>query len=185
MTNELSRRQETLLAANLTWLQQAVDVLHSIPDDATYARPPRGLEPHRAGGHLRHILEFYECFLNGVESGHIDYDARARDETVERSRAAAAAHAQSIMWRLRTVPALRGDAVIWVRMEDSATSGLQDPFLTSSIGRELQALSSHTIHHFALLAMTLRAAGIAVDADFGMAPSTLRRRATHRAAEAA
>jgi hypothetical protein len=32
----------------------------------------------------------------------------------------------------------------------------QDPFLLSSVARELQALSSHTIHHFAVMAMTLR-----------------------------
>jgi hypothetical protein len=46
--------------------------------------------------------------------------------------------------------------------------------MISSTGRELQTLSSHTIHHFALIAMTLRVLGHKVDRDFGMAPSTLR-----------
>jgi len=40
----------------------------------------------------------------------------------------------------------------------------------------LQALSSHTIHHFALIAVTLRLHGIQVDPNFGMSPSTLRYR---------
>ena len=53
-----------------------------------------------------------------------------------------------------------------------------------SVSRELQVLSSHTIHHFALIAMTLRLHGIEMDPDFGMAPSTLRYLAS-RAAEAA
>jgi hypothetical protein len=46
--------------------------------------------------------------------------------------------------------------------------------MPSSISRELQVLSSHTIHHFALIAMTLRMHGVELDAEFGMAPSTLR-----------
>ena len=54
--------------------------------------------------------------------------------------------------------------------------------MTSSIGRELQALSSHTIHHFALMAMTLQALGFQLDRDFGMAPSTLRYQAAKREA---
>ena len=46
--------------------------------------------------------------------------------------------------------------------------------MESSISRELQVLSSHTVHHFALIAMTLRMHGVEIDSDFGMAPSTLR-----------
>jgi hypothetical protein len=38
----------------------------------------------------------------------------------------------------------------------------------------LQVLSSHTIHHFALMAVTLRLHGVQIDPKFGMAPSTLR-----------
>ena len=60
-----------------------------------------------------------------------------------------------------------------------------EPFLISSVGRELQVLSSHTIHHFALMAMTLRVLGVPVDPDFGMAPSTLRYLDTQAGAEAA
>jgi hypothetical protein len=54
----------------------------------------------------------------------------------------------------------------------------EDVYLISSIGRELQALSSHTIHHFALIAITLRLHGFDVDQDFGMSPSTLRYQAS-------
>jgi len=41
------------------------------------------------------------------------------------------------------------------------------------VARELMTLSSHTIHHFALIATTLRGHGVQVDANFGVAPSTL------------
>jgi hypothetical protein len=52
--------------------------------------------------------------------------------------------------------------------------------MVSSVRRELQALSSHTIHHFALMAVTLRAHGLEVDPAFGMSPSTLRYQAGGR-----
>jgi hypothetical protein len=52
----------------------------------------------------------------------------------------------------------------------------------STACRELQALRSHTIHHFAVIAMALHAWGIAADPDFGVAPSTLAARATAKAA---
>jgi hypothetical protein len=184
--NGLETRQEALLAMSVGWLRQALAMLSEV-DDTVFSTCPRGLEPHRVGSHLRHVLEFYECFLSGLESGHIDYDARQRDEAVERNRAVAAARIRALIRRLETAPWLRGDSIVWVRIED-ASEALEDPFVTSSVGRELLVLSSHTIHHFALIAIALRAHGAAVDADFGMAPSTLRYQFTRRrtaAAEAA
>jgi len=65
---------------------------------------------------------------------------------------------------------LRGDSLLLVRMENAEV----DVHLRSSISRELQALSSHTIHHFALIAVTLRLHGFEVDPEFGMSPSTLQ-----------
>ena len=35
------------------------------------------------GPHLRHCLDHFICFLRGVESGDVDYDARDRDERHE------------------------------------------------------------------------------------------------------
>ena len=178
------QRQERLIAVNIAWLRQAEALLHRI-GDAVYTSSPRGLAPHKAGGHLRHVLEFYECFLAGLAGGRIDYDARKRDPSVETSRQTAQERIRLLIHRLETEPALRIDSVVWVRIEDSAGSRISEPFLASSVGRELQVLSSHTIHHFALMAMTLRALGVPIDSDFGMAPSTLRYLASQAPAEAA
>src|SRR6516165_7719008 len=82
------QRQEHLIAANIAWLCQAEALLDRI-GDAVYTSSPRGLAPHKAGGHLRHILEFYECFLAGVAGGRIDYDERKRNLSVETCREAA------------------------------------------------------------------------------------------------
>ena len=169
----LSRRRDLLVELNVHSLRQVLKMLEHM-EDAIYTQSPPGFAPHRVGGHLRHILEFYECFLDGIESRYIDYDARKRDESIEISRRAAMARIRAIIERLENTPAIGGDSVLWVRMEDSRDGFVGDPFLPSSPGRELQVLSSHTVHHFALIAMTLTAHGVSVDRDFGMAPSTLR-----------
>lgn len=171
----LSRRM-VLIQINIRWLRQALRLLE-IVDDTTYRAT-------RAGAHLRHVVEFYQSFLAGLEFSHIDYDARKRDQAIERSRDAAASAIRAIIHALETDPELAGERLVWVRMEDAEANGVRDGFMESSISRELQVLSSHTVHHFALIAMMLRAQGVQLDADFGVAPSTLRYRAV-KSAEAA
>ena len=158
-----------LLGANIGWLRQALSLLGQV-DEVTFSSSPGGLAPHRVGGHLRHVLEFYECFLQGLSSGRVDYDSRRRDETTESSRHSAAAKICMILRRLEGFSSLAEDRRLEVRMEGA------DVYLRSSVGRELQALSSHTIHHFALIAITLRLHGVQVDPDLGMSPSTLNYR---------
>jgi hypothetical protein len=178
----IMNRRNVLLETNVRWLRQALALLERI-DDTSYTTSPSGMEPHRAGSHLRHIVEFYQAFLEGIGSFHVDYDARRRDPQVERSREAASAAIRAIIRELSSSPLLRFDAIIWARMEDAPATVVAEPYMETSVDRELQVLSSHTIHHFALIAMTLRLQGVAMPPDFGMAPSTLRYQS--RAAEAA
>lgn len=178
-----SNKNTDLVATNIAWLQQALELIGRM-DEASFASAPKTLAGYRVGSHLRHILEFYECFLSGIEWLRIDYDARRRDETVENSRFAASERIRLLIRRLEHDPRLDEDTAVLVRIEDAAgRSG--DPWLMSSIGRELQALSSHTIHHFALIAVTLAAHGVAVDPDFGMSSSTIRFNTARAAAAAA
>jgi hypothetical protein len=44
----------------------------------------------------------------------------------------------------------------------------------SSVLRELEFLQSHAVHHYSLIAALLRLHGIEPDAEFGVAPSTLK-----------
>ena len=149
-----------LIDSNVTWLRQAYVLVNEL-DDTTFLTSPNGFVPHRVGSHLRHVLEFYECFLQGLESGRIDYDRRRRDVTVENSRRVAAARIGAIICALeRTV--LNPNCILAVRMENDEDG----VYLQSSIGRELQALSSHTIHHFALIGVTLRLHGFPIDPEF-------------------
>jgi uncharacterized damage-inducible protein DinB len=44
------------------------------------------------------------------------------------------------------------------------------------VGRELQFLASHTLHHYALIAALLRLQGVEPGEEFGVAPGTLEHR---------
>jgi|SRR5579871_628404 len=166
LTHAAPSRLVVLIQTNIRWLKQALQLVGRL-DAATYAES-------RAGAHLRHVLEFYECFLDGMDSSHIDYDARRRDETVESRPQAAEAKIRAIIRRLETDPLIRQERIVWVRMEDAETGGVRDVFMESSLSRELQMLGSHTVHHYALVAMVLRPYGVEMAPEFGMAPSTLR-----------
>lgn len=165
--------RHALLAVNLHWLDQAVQLVALLSDEH-YASSPAGLYPHRAGSHLRHVLDFYDSFLVGLASGCVDYDARRRDERTASERRFAIDRMRQIACRLKEAVEQTTREALLVSMED-ATEELPFPArMPSSVARELQSLSSHTIHHFALIAITLRAHGVALDASFGVAPSTLR-----------
>src|SRR5690242_9430679 len=111
-------RISVLIATNVRWLRQALRLMERL-DDTVYSAPAPGFAPHRAGAHLRHILEFYQCFLEGQDSSHIDYDSRRRDESIERSRHTAGLAIQSIIYALETVAEVRQERIVWVRIEDA------------------------------------------------------------------
>ena len=155
-------------------LRQAVTLLESLPD-GLYT----GTSPFTPGGtvgrHLRHCVDFFERFFDGVPAGRVDYSGRRRDPAVETSRAAALSRLAGLEARLAAAAGLDPGRSILVRPEDD-DSDPRDPeaWSRSSIGRELRFLASHTLHHFALIAVLLRALGQHIDPEFGVAPSTLR-----------
>jgi uncharacterized damage-inducible protein DinB len=173
MTKIPCERQAQLILTNVGWLKQAEALLCQLSDCDYAERQPRA-GGQSVGGHLRHILEFYECFLDGLSSARIDYDSRKRDLTFETSRLEALRRIGMLLSRLQNQSTVMGDSTIRVRMEDADEACTPEPFLMSSVARELQALSSHTVHHFALIAAVLRVQGVPVTAGFGVAPATLR-----------
>jgi hypothetical protein len=126
------------------------------------------------GQHLRHCVDHVESFLNGIESGRIDYDSRVRGVECETDPRAAASRIASAIQRLRALP-LNESAIVQVKL-DCGTAG--DPWRNSTAGRELQFLVSHLVHHFAIIAIMCRSQGIEPGLEFGIAPSTLCHRAS-------
>jgi len=125
-----------------------------------------------AGSHVRHCLDFYQSLLEGVWTGRVDYNRRGRDALVARDRACAAARIEIVIEELRALADLPGDTTLMVSPEDADPSD-GDAWCASTLARELQFLLSHTVHHYALVALVLRLQGFEPGEEFGVAPSTL------------
>jgi len=170
-TNSLASSQ--LIADNLAALQRAVDLLEQL-DDALFNRTNSALALSSVGTHLRHCLDFYQNFLAGLATGRINYDQRARDERVEKSRSFATAKIKALIEGLSQLSVAVERRDLEVLLESPAAQPEASAWSRSSVKRELQFLLSHTLHHYSLIAVTLRAQGFEPGAEFGVAPSTLQ-----------
>ena len=155
------------LLLNAALLRQGADIARRL-DAAGFAAPSPLSPGGSVGKHLRHVAEFYEAFLDGVAVGRVNYEGRRRDATFETSPAEAARQLEALARRLEAIEPEVGGRLLRVRGEGSATSE------HSTVGREIDVLVSHTIHHYALVAVFLRALGLEPPREFGVAPSTLR-----------
>jgi uncharacterized damage-inducible protein DinB len=130
------------------------------------------------GAHLRHVADYVQAFLRDLEAGTIDYDRRARDERAEREPARAAAELRRLCVELEGLARRDPRRELSVRAEACLVG---DEPQRSTLARELGVLLSHTVHHYALIAVLLRARGLEPPSDLGVAPSTLAHWARERA----
>lgn len=162
-----------LVADNILLLEACADVLAQVPPDL-YAAPDARCLGSCVGGHVRHCLEHYASFLDGLDAGLIDYERRARDRRLQSDRdAARQALRQTASVLARSLTCAQLGRAVRVVAEGDASDG---DVSASTIGRELGFLLSHTIHHCALIAVMLRLGGLDTPASFGLAPSTIRHR---------
>ncbi len=158
------------IAASLSILKQGEALLRRLHDDE-YARCLPSVFGSSIGAHIRHNLDHYACFLAGLPGGRIDYTARPRNTRIETKRTDALAEFARVARAFETLDMTGG--VLRVRSESNPDSAPT----SSSMARELEFLMSHTVHHYAIVAILCRLQGIAMDDGFGVAPSTLRHRA--------
>jgi hypothetical protein len=166
------RRTDTLVADNLSVLDQARDLVGRL--DARVYSAVEGMPiTSGAGAHLRHCLDFYDCLLEGLTSGRVDYNRRERDELTATDPERAVARIDATSLAIEGISHSGLFTHLLVRADGSGDQS--DPTLwgRSSVERELQFLLSHTIHHFALIALIVRLQGIEPGPEFGVAPSTL------------
>jgi len=157
----------TAVHANLHVIDQGIRLLEKLGAERYAARVAICYNAS-IGGHLRHIIEHYESFLSGYEQGEIDYEKRARDPLIEGNVSYAAATLENVAAGLRHLDLPSMPANSGYCAETVST------IARTSVLRELEFLLSHTIHHYALVAVMARLQGCEPEADFGVAPSTLK-----------
>lgn len=168
-----------LACSNALVLRQGIALISRL-EPQQFALPPQtsGL-PEAArdlfargavGAHFRHVLEHFESFLDALDSECINYDQRARDRRVETQRELACERMEACARALEGLGSRESDRSLGV-LVGAPGDGLRNG--RSSLARELQFLASHTVHHYALIAVLVRLWGVVPDDEFGVAPSTL------------
>ena len=161
-----------LIESNVLTLESAISVLRSLPEDK-YSHTEAPIFEASLGKHIRHVIDHYLSFERDIIKGSVDYDQRKRDTQLELDKEYAIKRIKDVQQWLH---ALRHEASSNQRLEVVICSNVNIPdgaVSGSSITRELQFLQSHSIHHFALIAIMLRFYGLVVPREFGIAPSTL------------
>ncbi|MGB4771638.1 MAG: DinB family protein [Chitinophagaceae bacterium] len=155
-------------------LQQLCTALYQISDD-DYRYPAIQLEGNSIGAHTRHIIELYQELLRGYENGVVDYDQRKRDQQIQTERNAAI----NRLIQLIQAPTLENKPI--VVLAPSMQAGEHAQPIGSTYDRELMYHIEHAIHHLALIRVAFQELAIGpLPENFGVAPSTMAHRMTHR-----
>jgi len=165
-------RPGSLIEDNVVVLRQGVETIERM-GNCLYSNPRPPFMKNGVGSHFRHIIDFYNCFLSSVATGSVNYALRERNHIVEVNGPLAAVEIETIIRALERLSPADCQKQLRVMAEDSSASIGSARWGRSSVTRELQHLLSHTVHHYALIALALRLQGFAPPEEFGVAPSTL------------
>ena len=154
---------------NIALLNETIELINTLSKDS-YTQKLLLIQADTPGAHVRHIIEHYELFLEGLLSGEINYDARKRNLLLSSEPQEAIAKIMQIVSQLNGITRDDLGRLINVKMD---TGKVCDQARTS-VARELQFLWSHHVHHNAIIRMILESSGLSCHKDFGVAASTAK-----------
>lgn len=155
-------------------LEQLKTVLLQL-DDASYANPLPVLNQSTIGKHVRHILEFYQCLLLSLKTGHLNYDQRQRDLEMETQLTKGTSTIDAILQAL-THP--KENMELLLTADHSYSDTQININLKTSFHRELLYNVEHLIHHMAIIRIGIQSmeSCIELNEEIGVASSTIRNR---------
>ncbi|MCH8551103.1 MAG: hypothetical protein LAT62_04140 [Natronospirillum sp.] len=174
-----SAHLKDLVAENKSLLVQLAGLLDRIPR-THYALAADGRQS--IGRHLRHITDHYAAFLAAVEAPadfSLDYETRQRDPALETEPDKALQVIDALVDELDQLPEKCLQHPLRMCYPMAADPGSGEP-ATSIVEvptcalRELVFLSSHTVHHMALIKPLAGKLKVRLPDSFGVHPSTLR-----------
>ena len=152
-------------------LQEIKTLIASVKEEQ-YQYKSQLLSDATIGQHVRHILEFYLCLINGECRGLVNYDKRERDLNLERNPGLAISCIDKIcndIQRLNTEQEIQ-------LAGNFSSEGRTLKTIRTSIDRELAYCLEHSIHHQALIKIGLieQKMDHLINEGFGVAPATIR-----------
>jgi hypothetical protein len=152
-------------------LLQLADALSEVSDNI-YKEKSILLNGSTIGGHTRHVIEIFQCLLQGYETGVVNYEQRKRDMQIETNKDFAVALLQDISSKIELPNKSLLLQGFYSNEDDSENCSMQTNFF-----RELVYNLEHCIHHMALIRVGIKEFSSTVLPDnFGVAPSTIQYR---------
>ena len=157
-------------------MTQGLEVLSLVADDGTYRYVLPAPYSASVGQHYRHVIDHFTCLMRGLLTGVIDYDNRPRELRVEISideARYATASLIAYVGALTTTEIEASCAVLY-----SVGYREEKPIVIETVvAREIAFCVSHAVHHFAIVRLVCDELALALPAEIGVAPSTLKHRA--------
>ncbi len=149
-------------------LQKAIALIDSI---STEQYCDASVAPYYSsiGSHLRHVLDFFDCIVMGIDNNAIDLTARKRDVTLSTDKEAAKTYIYQLQQTLNSYIDTNTDYLLHV----TDNLGTDKVTVTYTLESILAHANSHATHHFATIGYLLCQQGVACDIPgFGYNPTT-------------
>ena len=135
--------------------------------DRQYTMSCRTLSGSSVGQHVRHIVELFQCLVNGYPTGVVNYDARPRNQAIANHKEVAAECLANI---INTITHPDKPMLLETGMNTDDQPGI----ISTTYFREIVYNIEHAIHHMALIRIGItEVSDIGLPQEFGVAPSTL------------
>lgn len=140
--------------------------------DEQYSYPSETLFGATIGQHVRHILEFYQSVLNGLDTKIVNYDNRKRNLLIETDN----------KYAIHVIDEINENLALDIVDEPYILEGNfcaeegKETQIKTTFFRELAYCLEHSIHHQALIKVGLLEVNCLsyIDETFGLAPATIR-----------
>lgn len=149
-------------------LNRGITLLHSISDEQ-YS--DNSVAPYFSsiGCHIRHILDVFNCVLNGYENGCVDLSIRNRNVCIEQDKKLGIQYFEDIISQLNAIS--NADLSKTISVIDNLGFGKETA--NYSLKGALMQSHSHAVHHYATIAYVIHHLGIDLpDSDFGFNATT-------------
>ena len=161
-------------------LLQGLGLLFELHDHA-YSHVAAAPLNASVGQHYRHVLEHFQSLIVGMRAGEINYDARERNPRLQGEVTYASIATCDVLRALKRYS--EETLARPCKVINSVGYGASKPStFESNVSRELAYCIGHAIHHYAIVRLICHEIGVTVPNEFGVAPSTLRHRASIAAA---
>jgi len=121
------------------------------------------------GGHIRHIMDVYDCFFEGIDGGNIDLTARKRNPLAEQEIEVGIQYIEKTIEKVIRLSEEQLEHLVLV------TDDLGEGKITASytVCAILIQAHSHATHHYASIGYIIHQLGIELpDDSFGFNPTT-------------